>query len=71
LKAKPVKVIDHCFDKLWLASGAIKVFVSENERAAVRLSAFVGRPECAGVTEMQETGWRWREATTIARRLRG
>jgi hypothetical protein len=49
-----MKVFEHSGNEFAFGAGAIEVFVAKDEGSAVGLSALLGNPECAGVSEVQE-----------------
>src|SRR5262249_35088223 len=66
LEAEPFQVLDHPADELRFATGAVEVFVPQNQSAAMGACAFLRRPECARVSQVQVTCRRRSEATAVA-----
>src|SRR5437763_16623808 len=65
LKAKPAKIFQHCRDEFWPGAGSVQIFVAQNESPAAISCSLLRSPKCPGMSQMQETCWRWREASPV------
>lgn len=69
LDSQPSQVLIHGLHELRLAALRIEILVAENQLAALLSSALCGDPKCSRMPEMQQSGWRWREAATIGSQM--
>jgi hypothetical protein len=55
LKTEPTKILEHRGDEFRFGAAAIEIFVAKDKRATVALGSLLSNPECAGVSQVQET----------------
>jgi hypothetical protein len=54
IEAKPAEVLDQGGQKVGSAPGAVKIFVAQDENAAVFSASFLGDPKGARVSKVQQ-----------------
>jgi hypothetical protein len=64
-EAEPLKVLDECSSELGPDTGAVQIFVAEDERAASGACAFLRDPKSTCMAEVQIAGRRRGEASAI------
>ena len=62
---EPGKVFEHGGDEFRARALGVEVFVAEEEGAVVRAGAGVCGEERSRVAEVEQAGWRWREASDV------